>query len=65
MSIKSDKEFADELDARDRLKRRGFKMQTCKLCKGTGMFIAERDHYQSFLSCHACAGKGYIWEAPE
>lgn len=54
--MKSDKELADELDARDRLEARGYKRETCPKCKGFGQFGS--------IQCWQCEGKGYCWQAP-
>lgn len=53
---KTDKELADELDAKDRLIARGYKRQTCAKCNGFGQFGS--------IQCWRCEGKGYTWEAP-
>lgn len=53
---KSDKELADELDARDRLEARGYQRVTCPKCKGFCQFGS--------IQCWKCEGKGYCWEAP-
>lgn len=52
MSEKTDKELADELDARDRLRKRGYKWERCPTCNG----LKE--------NCFTCKGRGGIWEAP-
>lgn len=46
----NDKELADELDARDRLRKRGLFWKACSLCHGC------RE------SCPVCRGKGGFWE---
>lgn len=33
--MKSDKELADQLDAEDRLRSRGYEKKTCEKCNGT------------------------------
>lgn len=53
---KSDKELADELDARDRLTNRGYKQATCPKCNGYGACGS--------VQCWKCEGKGYYWEPP-
>jgi DnaJ-class molecular chaperone len=54
---KSDKELADELDARDRLRARGYEQVKCPACQGLGM--------EGFdIACFRCEGKGYYWQAP-
>jgi hypothetical protein len=54
---KSDKELADELDAKDRLRNRGYEQVTCEKCGGLGM--------EGFdIACSCCEGKGYHWRAP-
>ena len=45
------KELADELDARDRLRARGWHWKTCKTCRGLG----------ELKGCGACGGKGGRW----
>lgn len=34
--MKTDKELADELDAKDRLRRRGYTQKPCLSCNGKG-----------------------------
>lgn len=53
---KTDKELADELDARDRLEARGYKRVTCTKCNGFGQFGS--------IQCWQCEGRGCNWEAP-
>lgn len=50
---KNDKELADELDARDRLRNQGYQWVACESCKGI-----------RFDYCAACSGKGGRWQAP-
>ena len=52
----TDKEFADELDAQDRLRARGYRQKTCPSCKGSS-----NEHT---FTCWRCKGKGVVWEAP-
>lgn len=51
------KELADELDARDRLRQRGYDWKSCKHCHGIG-----RDARGA--PCFPCGGKGGTWMAP-
>ena len=54
---KSDKELADELDARDRLRARGYERVPCEKCNSLGL--------EGFdIVCSRCEGKGYFWQAP-
>lgn len=55
MKPKTDKELADEVDARKRLEKNGYRRVTCKSCNG----FKGDDGY-----CMACGGKGYHWESP-
>lgn len=58
--MKTDKELADELDARDRLIARGYKLVKCDVCAGYG-------HLGSNMFtpiCPTCNGRGQRWEAP-
>lgn len=52
---KTDKELADEIDARKRLKERGYRRKPCR-CLLYLPYATE--------SCPLCHGKGYTWEAP-
>ncbi len=52
---KSDKEVADELDARDRLKARGAVWMTCRACEGLSEIIGY---------CPSCQGNGGRWSFP-
>jgi DnaJ-class molecular chaperone len=55
--MKSDKELADELDAQDRLRNRGYEQVACEKCGGLG--------FEGFdIACSKCEGKGYYWQAP-
>lgn len=54
---KSDKELADELDARERLENRGYKKVACEKCGGIGWSTPNDP-------CLRCGGKGYHWQAP-
>jgi len=54
--MKSDRELADELDAQDRLKARGYEKVTCENCRGEG--------HQISVECFKCEGRGYYWQAP-
>lgn len=54
---KSDKELADELDAQDRLRSRGYERVTCARCRGVGL--------EGFdIACSVCEGRGYRWLPP-
>lgn len=55
MSHKTDKELADEVDARERLKARGYEQKRCPVCS---------KDYRLRDFCSRCGGKGYVWEAP-
>ncbi len=55
--LKTDRELADELDARDRLEARGYKRKLCDKCGGTGQSYPD-------IVCNKCEGKGCRWEAP-
>lgn len=55
--MKTDKELADELDARKRLERHGLRMVDCPHC-------SIRDRVEG-RHCPACGGKGYTWEPLE
>lgn len=55
---KTDKELADELDARDRLRNRGYEQVKCGMCNGFGW----QGHPE--VNCPACEGRGYRWQAP-
>lgn len=48
---KSAKELADELDAKDRLRARGYRWKTCEHCHGMG----------EITGCGACENKGGKW----
>jgi hypothetical protein len=50
MKTKTAKELADELDAKDRLRERGYTWKTCKYCHGIG--------------CPGCDHGGGKWQAP-
>lgn len=54
---KSDKELADELDARDRLIARGYERVKCPKCDGLGLRFGD-------VQCWQCEGKGYYWMPP-
>lgn len=54
---KSDKELADELDAQDRLRNRGYERKTCDRCGGRGQSAPD-------INCWQCHGRGYYWQAP-
>lgn len=54
--MKTDKEIADELDAKDRLIARGYKQLKCEKCNGFGQFGS--------VVCWKCEGRGYYWQAP-
>ncbi len=56
MENKSDKELADELDAKKRLKDHGYRQRVCSSCNGASS-------PQTYF-CVNCGGKGYTWEAP-
>jgi hypothetical protein len=61
------KELADELDAEDRLKARGYYKKDCNHCKGTGFlpgFESNSSYHVAPYPCFACDGKGWRWEAP-
>lgn len=60
--MKTDKELADELDARDRLFARGYKQEQCPDCKGEGWIQPERRH--NVDPCYSCGGRGWCWVAP-
>lgn len=57
---KSDKELADQLDAKKRLRDHGYTQKTCQKCRGTGMML----HGPGNHHCYSCEGRGYTWEAP-
>lgn len=59
---KSTKELADELDAQDRLKARGYIKEQCSVCKGTGYMI--RAGVFSSDECILCHGEGFTWQSP-
>jgi DnaJ-class molecular chaperone len=58
--MNTDKELADELDARKRLAGHGFKQCACAKCKGTGVNLERKD----MSPCFYCGGNGYTWESP-
>jgi hypothetical protein len=58
---KSDKELADQLDAEDRLRSRGYEKGECSRCKGMG-FTVESGMY--WLECGSCQGRGFVWRSP-
>lgn len=67
--MKSDKEKADELDAQDRLRARGYQWKTCHHCKGTGYFVqggknSKGEEFAAALDCLTCKGRGGLWQAP-
>lgn len=71
--MKTDKEIADELDARDRLIARGWKYKKCLPCGGTGQYFRapvgkEKDLAGSVNkvldTCACCGGKGHGWIIP-
>lgn len=59
---KSTKELADELDAQDRLKARGYVKEPCPACKGLGSMI--RGGQLTLDECFMCHGVGFTWQAP-
>lgn len=54
----SDEEFLRQVEAKEKLKSKGFKQKSCSDCKGTGIIHGGR------TKCYKCDGKGYTWEAP-
>lgn len=54
--MKTDKELADELDARKRIERHGYTRVPCSNPKCTEHRI------QGY--CYCCGNKGYTWKAP-
>lgn len=52
--MKTDKQLADEIEARKILEKMGYRKIKCKSCNG-GNVLAY---------CFLCEGKGYRWEAP-
>lgn len=56
-----DKELADQLDAEDRLRNRGYEKVTCPRCGGGYGGVGQ---IQPDIICWKCEGKGYLWEAP-
>lgn len=59
--MKTGKELADQLDAEDRLRNRGFLKLTCEHCKGTGYLIPRKLGYRW---CPHCDNRGFKWKAP-
>ncbi len=57
----TDKELADQLDAEDRLLKRGYRKISCIYCNGRGGGQTKHDPYSR---CFECEGKGYRWSAP-
>lgn len=57
--MKSDKEIADDLDAKDRLIARGYERVPCEKCHGLGYSLDF-----SGRECLACQGVGFHWQAP-
>lgn len=55
---KTEKELADELDAKDRLTARGYVRETCKSCGGIGT------NPRTDMPCFSCDGRGFHWRAP-
>jgi hypothetical protein len=53
--MKTDKELADELDAKKRLQDHGYRQSNCPNSKC----------FQLGNMCPQCGGKGYIWENTE
>jgi DnaJ-class molecular chaperone len=63
--LRSDKELADALDARDRLINRGYVQKACDKCKGLGRIqLFNKDNDFSYTECFRCEGKGFWWKAP-
>jgi DnaJ-class molecular chaperone len=58
--MKTDKELADDLDAKKRLEGHGYTQKKCPQCRGTGFIPKSNGGYH----CYSCEGKGYTWEAP-
>lgn len=62
LAMKSDKELADEIEARERLVARGYTKIACKYCGGFGK-VPNPSHKGLFFECVSCDGRGYTWQA--
>jgi len=61
----SDKELADQLDARDRLFARGYRQVPCQKCGERGFTEHSTGGVPWSYPCVYCHGHGYNWVAPE
>lgn len=61
----TDKEFLEEIKAREELEGRGYIKEICSTCNGEG-WISRQDAsgYLVACKCFNCYGKGYHWEGP-
>jgi DnaJ-class molecular chaperone len=57
----SDVELANQLDAEDRLRNRGYTKTECPSCRGAGW---GRNPWNRNIPCSMCDGRGYFWQAP-
>lgn len=56
---KPNKELANELDAEDRLRGRGYTQEPCSSCRGSGMKMING----ALTPCLSCDGRGFHWRA--
>ena len=52
-----DSEKLAEIEAREKLRAKGYSWKNCKSCCGTG-------HASHGYKCFACGGRGGYWQAP-
>lgn len=68
MIMKTDKELADDLDAKKRIREHGGLWKNCSKCNGTGQVALDHGpgkHARwSINECFSCGGKGGHWEMP-
>jgi DnaJ-class molecular chaperone len=60
--MRTAKEIADNLDAEDRLRKRGYTKERCRSCDGRGFYPP--DQMVVWSECMSCRGKGYRWQGP-
>lgn len=60
MNHETDKELADRLDAKKRIRDHGGTWKTCHRCKGAGYDFP----HNGMVPCFICNGRGGEWEFP-
>lgn len=62
--MKTAKEIADNLDAEERLTKRGYTKKECNKCNGLGFIKTQNNKLPFSYPCYACCGSGFSWMPP-